>query len=70
MSEEKTEIKKPESYSLEHQLYLDNLRLSSLCNMWGARVYLLRKFPELEEDEAGEILIYWMNTFKSRQIKK
>lgn len=47
----------------EHLGYLDELRESGETNMYGARAYLLREFPELNKDDAGAILSYWMHTF-------
>ncbi len=47
----------------EHLEYLDELRESGETNMFGARVYLLREFPELNKQDAGDILSYWMQTF-------
>ena len=47
----------------EHLEYLDELRESGETNMYGARAYLLRVFPELNEQDAGDILVYWMQTF-------
>jgi len=47
----------------EHLEYLDELRESGETNMYGARVYLLREFPVLNKQDAGDILIYWMQTF-------
>ena len=47
----------------EHLEFLDELRESGVTNMFGARSYLLREFPELEKQDAGDILKYWMQTF-------
>lgn len=43
--------------------YLEELRRSGVTNMYGARPYLQKKFPELADnpERAGEILKTWMN---------
>ena len=43
--------------------FLDDLRASGECNMFGARQYLENEFPELTPKTASEILGYWMKTF-------
>ena len=43
--------------------YLDVLRATGETNMFGARPFLLREFPELSKQEASDILSYWMKTF-------
>lgn len=48
----------------EHLDYLDYLRESGVCNMFGAATYLQAEFPELYKEESREILVYWMKTFK------
>lgn len=47
----------------EHKEYLDDLRESGVTNMFGARPYLMKEFPELTSGEAGDILKEWMNSF-------
>jgi len=47
----------------EHLEYLDELRESGETNMYGARAYLLKTFPELNEQDAGDIFGYWKQTF-------
>lgn len=42
--------------------YLDRLRESGVTNMLGASSYLARQF-DLGRDQAGGILIAWMDTF-------
>jgi len=54
---------KPEIYTYEHKEYLNELRESGETNMFGARPYLLRNFPELDKKQAAEILNYWMKSF-------
>ncbi len=50
----------------EHLEYLDDLRASGDTNMFGARPYLQAAFPELDKNEAGDVLQQWMRTFKER----
>ncbi|MCI8329351.1 MAG: hypothetical protein HFG02_07020 [Oscillibacter sp.] len=47
--------------------YLDCLRHSGVTNMYGARPYLQRKFPELANDpgRVREILRAWMNSYRT-----
>lgn len=47
----------------EHLEYLDDLRESGITNMFGARPYLLKEYPDLTKQEAGKIVTYWMKTF-------
>lgn len=49
--------------------YLDELRESGETNMFGARPFLQRAFPELKSFEAGKILTEWMQTFSERHPK-
>jgi len=50
----------------EHLEYLDDLRESGVTNMYGATPFIERRYPELTEKEATEILLYWMKTFSYR----
>ena len=47
--------------------YMEELRHSGVTNMYGARPYLQRKFPELANDpeKASEILRAWMNSCRT-----
>ena len=56
-------VKRPETVKTEHLDYLDELRESGETNMFGAGPYLRREFPQLNKDDAREILLYWMGTF-------
>jgi len=47
----------------EHKEYLNNLRESGVCNMFGAGEYLEKKFG-LTKSEARSVLTDWMRTFK------
>ena len=57
---------KPEVLTDEHLEYLDELRDSGDTNMFGARSYLIAKFPEHSSRESVNILTYWMKTFSER----
>jgi len=59
-------IEKPEALEEEHLEYLDALRETGATNMFGARPYLMKEYPELSKQEAGDILQYWMKTFGER----
>ena len=60
------EIDKPECLTGEHLLYLDQLRESGVTNMFGAVTYILLEFSDLSEQQAKQVLIYWMRTFSDR----
>lgn len=49
-------------------VYLEELRHSSVTNMYGARPYLQRAFPELanDPDRAREILWAWMDSYRTK----
>lgn len=59
-------VVKPEFLTSDHLEYLDELRESGATNMFGARPYLMDEFPELSENEASQVLVYWMKTFSAR----
>ena len=63
------EADKPECLTEEHLLYLDQLRKSGVTNMFGAVPYILLQFPDLSEQQAKQVLIYWMKTFSDRHPK-
>jgi hypothetical protein len=54
---------RPEFVTNDMLEFLDDLRSSGETNMFGARVYILDEFPELEKSEAAKVLTYWMETF-------
>jgi hypothetical protein len=54
---------RPEFVTDEHLTFLDELRESAVCNMFGARIYINEEFPELTTKEAAAVLSYWMKTF-------
>ncbi len=53
----------------EHLTYLDELRESGATNMFGATVWLMAEYPELEKKEAKEILLYWIKNFDEKGTK-
>ena len=59
-------MKKPDAMKNKHLKYLDDLRESGVCNMWGASSYLSHSYPELSDRESRDILGYWMETFGER----
>ena len=61
-------IERPSFVTEDHLEFLDDLRESGNTNMWGARPYLLGKFPELSTQETKEILMYWTKTFTARKV--
>jgi len=59
-------VEKPEYLTEEHLRYLDQLRESGVTNMFGAVPFILLQFSNLNEQEAKQVLIYWMQTFSDR----
>lgn len=57
-----TILGRPDFVCDEHLEYFDELRESGEVNMYRAKAYLLRKFPKLNKQDAGDILTYWMRT--------
>jgi len=53
---------RPEYVTIEHLLYLDELRESGETNMFGATSYIVDEF-EVKKDLAMKILRYWMESF-------
>ena len=53
---------RPEYVTIEHLLYLDELRESGETNMFGATSYIVDEF-EVKKDLARKILQYWMESF-------
>lgn len=56
-------IARPACVENGHLVFLDILQESGKTNMFGARPYLLKEYPELTKEQAGQVLKYWMNTF-------
>ena len=57
-------------YEEKYYEYLDGLRESGRCNMFGATPYLLNQFHELDKALAKKILTDWMKTFSKRHPRK
>lgn len=56
---------RPDIVAEEHLEYLDGLRESGVTNMFGAGVYIQETFG-VTQQEALQILKYWMKTFDAR----
>lgn len=54
---------RPDFVEEAHLDYLDNLRDSSIVNMFGAVPYLLEEFSGMTQKEARQVLQYWMESF-------
>ena len=61
-------IERPECVSEEHLVYLDDLRVSGITNMFGAAPYLAEEF-DLDKDIAKKVLLYWMASFGERKAE-
>ena len=46
----------------KYWVYLENLRRSGVCNMFGATPYIMDEF-DVDKNEARDILIDWMNNY-------
>jgi hypothetical protein len=64
------EAEKPAHVTEEHLLYLDRLRESGVTNMFGAVPFILLEFPDLNEKQAKQVLLYWMKTFSNRHPRR
>lgn len=53
---------RPANITDEHLEYLDTLRESGVCNMFGAGEYVETEF-HLSRRDARPIVLYWMSTF-------
>jgi hypothetical protein len=60
-----TKIERPAVVEDEYLTYLDDLRESSVTNMWGAGTYIEQRF-NLSTEDADKVLAYWMNSFTER----
>ena len=65
-----TDPEKPKFIKQKHLKYLDNLRETGVLNMFGARPYLMDEFPNIDRNQAREILTYWMQTYSFRHPAK
>lgn len=66
----KTKAYRPDYCTEEHLEYLDELRESGVTNMYGARPWIEKEFPELTADRASKILLYWMHSFSDRHPRQ
>ena len=55
--------KRPEFVKDEHLTFLDELRESGQCNMFGSGSYLANEFPELDKKLVSKVVGYWMDSF-------
>ena len=53
----------------EKFLFLDGLRKSGVCNMYGATPYLMERY-QISRDDAIKVLAEWMQTFDERHKKE
>ena len=44
-------------------IYLSELRESGITNMFGAGAFLEDEYPELNKQEARDVLMKWMDSF-------
>jgi len=58
---------RPASVKEEHLRWLNSIRESGQINMFGAGEYLRQAYPELNKNQAREVLSYWMKSFGGRQ---
>ena len=49
--------------SSKYFIYLNELRESGITNMFGAAPFLEDEFPELNRQEAKDVLMKWMDSF-------
>jgi hypothetical protein len=66
METQKSKPRSPACLIPAHLTYLDRLQKSGATNMFGARPYLAKKFPSLTNQESGEVLAYWMDSYDER----
>ena len=45
-----------------HYKTLEEIRRSSICNMWGAAPYLA-EMEDISEEKAEEVLLEWINNY-------
>jgi len=56
-------MKKPECYTLDIRLALDELRKTNKTNMFLAGSFLRTEF-KLTDKEADQCILYWVNTYE------
>lgn len=59
-------MEKPKFVTEEHLSFLDGLRASGACNMFGSPQYLQEVFS-MSRTKAKETFFYWMESFAERQ---
>lgn len=74
MSNNQNNITKEEKYPVreeweEYYKFLEALRRTGVCNMWGASVYLEECYSELSEEESKEILCNWIHNYSTLNEK-
>ena len=47
----------------DYYKFLEGLRRTGVCNMFGASEVLVECFPELSDEQAQEILVNWMSNY-------
>lgn len=55
-------VVRPDGVTDEHLEYLDTLRATGVCNMFGSGEYVGLEFG-LSRGEARTVVMYWMKTF-------
>jgi hypothetical protein len=45
-----------------YYLFLERLRRSGVCNMWGATPYIMEAF-HLNDEDAGAVLCNWIHNY-------
>ena len=53
----------------KYWIYLENLRRSGVCNMFGATPYIEEEFG-VDKEEARTILMDWMNNYNPDDYKE
>ena len=61
-------MNRPAFVTEEHLEYLDSLREAGQVHMFGARPYVSKEFPDLTEEQSGEVLYYWCSTYAERHF--
>jgi len=61
-----TMVDRPEYVESDMLTFLDDLRESGACNMFGATQELMYDWPDLTKRERRGVLGYWMRTFEKR----
>ena len=74
MSNNQNNITKEEKYPIreeweDYYKFLEALRRTGVCNMWGASIYLEECYSELSEEESKEILCNWIHNYSTLNEK-